>query len=144
MKSFVEPNLEGTIVTKSVEGLPVPSFIFKINQILITISPKDFSFIVEENLRDIFQIFSDYQTRINVMQNTAVSFSVSIDYDPRKFDNLISELQKQFKVKYNTNMELVTIRHYDGETINRVTSGKEIWLEEKTKHNIQIVMRNKN
>ena len=86
MKSFVNPELEGTIVTKSVEGLPVPSFIFKMNQVLITISPKDFSFIVEENLRDIFQIFAEYNTRINVMQNTAVSFSVSIDRDARKFD----------------------------------------------------------
>lgn len=143
VKSFVDPAAVGTVVRDGKIDKTIPSFIFKVNQTLVTVSPKDFSFIVEENLRDIFQIFSELRVRINMMQNTAISFSVSIDTDERKFGRLIRALEDKFRVRYNTGMELVTIRHYDQETIDRVTAGKEILLEEKSRHTVQLVMRNR-
>ena len=141
VKSFVNPSAEGTTVKDCTVSNPIPSFIFKVNQTLITISPKDFSFIVEENLRDIFQIFSDLRVKVNVMQNTALSFSVSIDHDERKLAKIIDTLESKFTVKYNTGLELITIRHYDQETIERVSLNKEIILEEKSRHTVQLVAR---
>jgi len=75
------------------------------------------------------------------MQNTALSFSISVDMDERKVPGLIKALEEEYAVRYNTGLELVTIRHYDQETIDRVSSNKEILLEEKSRHTCQMVMR---
>jgi aspartate kinase len=75
------------------------------------------------------------------MQNTALSFSVSIDHDERKLTKIIDTLESKFTVKYNTGLELITIRHYDQETIERVSLNKEIILEEKSRHTVQLVAR---
>jgi aspartate kinase len=142
VKSFLQPEKPGTVINDVQQPLPVPSFIFKINQILISISPKDFSFIVEENLGSIFRLFHELQVKANVMHNSAISFSVSMDHDPRKTPELIRILQNDFRVLYNENLELITIRHYDQATIDRVTVGKEILLEQKSRHTVQLVVRN--
>lgn len=141
VKSFVHPEEKGTVIQNEPSGLAVSSFIFKMNQVLITVSTKDFSFIAEQNLGDIFYELSRFRVRINVMQNTALSFSMSVDWDERKIPELIKAFEKDYDVRYNTGLELVTIRHYDQETIDRVTSGKEILLEEKSRHTCQMVMR---
>ena len=141
VKSFLSPEERGTIVHKDRAELIVPSFIFKMDQALITVSTRDFSFIVEQNLGDIFYELSKFRIRINVMQNTALSFSMSVDMDERKVPELIKALENDYDVRYNTGLELVTIRHYDQETIDRVTAGKEILLEEKSRHTCQMVMR---
>jgi aspartate kinase len=142
VKSFVYPESKGTVINDLENELPVPSFIFKMNQVLISIKPTDFSFIVEENLKDIFTCFSKNRIRINIMQNSATSFTVSIDDDPQKIDALVNELKQNFKVLYNRNLELVTIRHYDNATIERVTKGKEVLLEMRTRATVQMVMKN--
>jgi aspartate kinase len=142
VKSFVYPESKGTVINDFENELPVPSFIFKMNQVLISIKPTDFSFIVEENLKDIFTCFSKNRIRINIMQNSATSFTVSIDDDPQKVDALVNELKQNFKVLYNRNLELVTIRHYDNATIERVTKGKEVLLEMRTRATVQMVMKN--
>ena len=141
VKSFVYPESKGTIINAFENELPVPSFIFKMNQALISIKPRDFSFIVEENLRDIFNVFARHRLKINVMQNSAVSFSVSIDDGEKKIPALIDELMKEFHVLYNQNLELITIRHYDQFTIDRVITGKEVLLELKTRNTIQMVVK---
>ena len=141
VKSFLHPKEKGTIIQNDKAELQVPSFIFKMNQVLITISARDFSFIAEQNLGDIFHVLSRLRVRINVMQNTALSFSICVDWDERKIPELIKSLESDYVIKYNKNIELVTIRHYDNETIERVTENKEILLEEKTRHTVQIVMR---
>lgn len=143
VKSFINPDLKGTEISEWQNPLPLPSFIFKVNQILISIMPKDFSFIAEENLRDIFELFSIHRVKINVMQNTAISFSVCVDDDEIRIPKLISDLQKSFKVLYNKNVELATIRHYNQETIERVSVDKEILLELKSRNTVQLVMKNK-
>ena len=141
VKSFTNPKGEGTIIRSDKTELMIPSFIFKMNQVLITISSRDFSFIAEQNLGDIFYKLSNMSVRINVMQNTALSFSISVDWNEKKIPELIKLLETDYIIKYNTNLELVTIRNYDNETIERVTINKEILLEEKSRNTIQMVMR---
>lgn len=141
VKSFLQPLEPGTEISDIENHLPVPSFIFKVNQVLISIFPKDFSFIVEENLSHIFQLFHTHRIKINTMQNSAISFSVCVDQNVQKLPALISELKKQYKVKYNENLEMVTIRWYDQGTINRVIEDKEILLEVKSRHTCQMVMK---
>jgi aspartate kinase len=142
VKSFIYPESKGTVIDNFGNELPVPSFIFKFNQALISIKPKDFSFIVEENLVGIFQCFALNKVKLNVMQNSATSFSVCIDDDLRKTDALIAELKQNFKVLHNRNLELITIRHYDQATVDRVTKGKEILLELRSRNTVQMVVKN--
>lgn len=142
VKSFLHPEIKGTIINDVQSPLPIPCFIFKVNQVLLSISPKDFSFIMEENLSEMFNLFAERQVKVNVMQNSAISFSVSIDNDPRKLPDLIKTLQKDYKVLYNENLELVTIRYYDQATIDRVTIGKKILLEVKSRYTVQLVVKN--
>lgn len=143
VRSFLEPEVEGTAITNVATPLPVPSFIFKVNQVLISIFPKDFSFIIEENLSHIFNIFHKNKVKVNTMLNSAISFSVSVDNDDEKIKQLITDLSETFKVKYNVGLELVTIRYYNQETIDRVTVNKDILLEVKSRHTCQIVMKDK-
>lgn len=142
VKSFVNPNEEGTIIDEnSSKDSLIPSFIFKMNQVLISISAKDYSFIMEDNLSHIFGLFSEKGVKINLMQNSAISFSVCVDYDQQKTQPLIDELRKEYKVLYNENLELVTIRHYDEETINRVTTNKKIIVEQKSRNTARFIMK---
>lgn len=142
VKSFIHPEEKGTVINELQSPLPIPCFIFKVNQVLISISPKDFSFIIEENLSDIFNLFAEKQVKVNVMQNSAISFSVSVDNDERKLPDLIQTLQKQYRVLYNDNLELITIRYYDQATIERVTIDKKVLLEVKSRNTVQLVVKN--
>jgi len=145
VKSFFDPEKEGTLIT-GVKKLPkelklVPSFIFKVNQVLISILPRDYSFIVEENLSEIFKLFADTGVKINLMQHAALSFSVCVDEDGGKIPDLVEALQKDYKVLYNEGVELVTIRDYDQATIDRVISGKKIYVEQKSRQTARFVVK---
>ena len=143
VKSFLHPENEGTIISnqENTDDL-IPSFIFKKEQVLISISPKDFSFIAEENLSDIFGIFSNNKIKINLMQNSAISFSVCIDGNVKRFDALIKALQENYKVKYNLQLDLITIRHYDQATIDKVVGSRKILLEQRSRTTAQLVVKN--
>jgi len=143
VRSFIQPEGVGTAITKENNPLPVPSFIFKVNQALISIFPKDYSFIIEENLSKIFELFHKHKIKINTMLNSAISFSVSVDDQPERIERLIKDLSAEFTVKYNKDLELVTIRYYNQSTIERVTIDKDILLEVKSRHTCQMVMKNK-
>ncbi|MFN6037023.1 MAG: aspartate kinase, partial [Bacteroidota bacterium] len=117
VRSFLKPEAEGSVVQDSNRKLSIPSFIFKINQILISIQSKDFSFIAEDKLSSIFSSFHNHGIHIHVMQLSAINFSVCVDMDERKVPNLIKDLQKDFKVLFNENLELCTIRYFDQATI---------------------------
>jgi aspartate kinase len=143
VRSFIHPEGAGTQINGENSPLPVPSFIFKVNQVLISIFPKDFSFIIEENLSHIFNLFHQHKVKVNTMLNSAISFSVSVDNDEEKVSNLIKDLSGLYKVKYNKGMELVTIRYYNQDTINRVSLNKDILLEVKSRNTCQIVMKDK-
>ncbi len=141
--SFLDPKAKGTIIHDVPSPLPTPCFIFKIKQVLISISPKDFSFIVEENLSQIFDVFSRHGVRINTMQNSAISFSICVDGNERRLPALIKALQQNYRVLYNEDLELVTIRDYNQQTIDRVIAGKNVLLEVKSRYTVQMVLRNK-
>jgi aspartate kinase len=141
VKSFLEPDKEGTLVGNLHYEKLIPSFIFKIHQVLIRISPLDFSFIAEDNLQVIFGYLSKYGVRINLMQNSAVSFQICISNNKKKVRDLIDDLEQEFRVSYETGLELITIRYYDQSTIDRVMINKELILEQRYKQNIQLVVR---
>ncbi len=143
VKSFLHPEKEGSIISncKKADGW-IPSFIFKQEQALISISPKDFSFIAEKNLSDIFGIFSGNKIKINLMQNSAISFSVCVDSNVNRFDTLIKALQKNYKVRYNLQLDLITIRHYDQFTIDKVVDNRKILLEQRSRTTAQLVVDN--
>jgi aspartate kinase len=142
VKSFLNPEEKGTMIRETDKRLGIPSYIFKINQMLISIQPKDFSFIAEDNLSMIFDTFSRHGAKIHLMQNSAINFSVCTDEDPVKTGPLIAELQQQFKVLYNSGLELLTIRNYDQPTITKLTENKTILLDQRTRNTVQMVLSN--
>ena len=142
VKSFLQPKDEGTVIKDGEKRLNIPSYIFKIDQVLISIQPKDFSFIAEDNLSDIFEVFAKHGVKINLMQLSAISFSLCCDNDESKVQNLVKELQSQFKILYNSGLELMTVRYYTQETIDTLTSQKIILLEQRSRYTVQMVMRN--
>jgi len=143
IKSFISPENPGTLINSNDESDDlIPSFIFKMNQTLISISPRDFSFILEEKLSEIFGIFAELGIVVNLMQTSAINFSVCIDHNNEKIDKLRTALGDKYKVFFNTGLELASIRHYDQETIERVISDKKIFLEQKTRTMARFVLSN--
>ena len=144
VKSFLDPSAEGTVIQESTTSDHlVPSFIFKMNQVLFSISPKDFSFIVEKNLSDIFARLSKANAKISLMQNSALKFSILLDGDKVDSSQILEVFKDSYDVKFNEGLELVTIRHYDQATIDRVTEGKEILLQQKTRETARLIVKQK-
>ncbi len=141
VRSFIDPEAKGTLVGNLKYDKLIPSFIFKMDQVLIRISPHDFSFINEENLNLIFGILHKNGVKINLQQNSAVSFQVCVNNDKRKLREVVDELEESFKVSYETGLELVTIRYFDQGTIDRVMINKTLLLEQRGVQNIQLVVR---
>ncbi len=142
VKSFLNPEDEGTLI-RNIEKPEVPFppiFIRKQNQVLISISPRDFSFILEENLSQIFDILARHHIRVNVMQNSAISFTICVDDDPMLEKQCILSLQKDYSVKYNKNLELFTIRHYTQSAVESILEGKKVLLEQKTRNMVHLVL----
>ena len=141
VKSFIEPEAKGTLVgiSKELENLP-PTIISKSNQVLISISSKDFSFIVEDNLRNIFTVFADLKLKINLMQNSAISFIVCLDNEPQKIEQLMYHLNVNYNLTIKEGLELITISNYSENSLKELSSGKSILIEQKTEKNIQVVI----
>ncbi|MEX1001143.1 MAG: aspartate kinase [Crocinitomicaceae bacterium] len=143
IKSFINTTAKGSVIHSSEEfDDKIPSFIFRMDQVLISLSPKDFSFVMEENLEEIFVYLNREAIRMNIMQNSAVSFSFCCDRSRIDIQKLMTHFQELYHVKYNEPLELVTIRHYDEATIKRVSFGKKVMLEQKTRETARMVMLN--
>ena len=141
VRSFKDVNLKGTIVSSSSEISPLlPFYILKENQVLISISAQDLSFIIEDSLSHIFSLFSKYNVKVNLMQNSAVSFSVCVDDDKHKLTKLIEELKINYKVLFNYDLLLYTIRHYDQKSIDEIIKNNTLFLEQKSRNTIQLVV----
>ena len=141
IRSFVTPESEGS----SIGGYPTiipetPLYIFRNNQILLSILPRDYSFIAEDNLQVIFGILSKIGIRVNLMQNSALSFSICIDNNPQLVKPLIDELKNMFRVRYNENLQLITIRYYTQEVIDRIVAGRPILLEQRSRTTEQLIV----
>jgi aspartate kinase len=141
VKSFLHPDDPGTIIGENDYEALIPSFIFKMDQMLIHVRPEDFSFIAEDNLEKIFRCFAGYGLKINLMQNSAVSFDVCVNNDRSRIPGVLNDLEKEFRVSSTPGLELITIRYYDNKTIERVLVNKDLLLSQRTKSTIQMVVR---
>ena len=139
VRSFKNVNKPGTIINGESCHNKNPSYIVKENQVLISISDLDLSFIIEEHLSYIFMLLSKFNITINLMQNSAVSFSICVDNNNYKIPLLIEEISKKFSVYYNTDLNLYTIRYYDDESISKVINDKKIFLEQKSRNTVQFI-----
>lgn len=142
VRSFVNPKESGTRVSKGTTLSPyIPCFIVKKNQILVSISALDFSFMVENNISFIFQKLHDYQLKVNLIQNSAISFSVCIDNKFNKFDAFYEELKTQFKIDVQKGVDLYTVRHFDDKAIQMIEAKGKSLLTQVNKETSQIVLK---
>ena len=140
VKSFINPQVDGTRVGKGITLKPnIPCFILKKNQVLISLSSLDFSYIVENNISEIFQLLHQYKMKVDVIQNSAISFSVCIDNIFDNLDKLLQHLKAKFRVSCHKNVSLYTIRHYNTEVLAQLEKDKTILLKQLTQETVQLV-----
>ena len=142
IKSFLNPDAPGSVIGPFSTIQPLtPLYIFKNNQTLLSILPKDFSFIAEDNLQTIFKALAELNIRVNLMQNTALSFSLCIDDNPMLLTRLRDRLQEQFRLRYNQGLQLITIRYYTQEIIDRIVGTRTILLQQRTRTTAQLIIQ---
>jgi aspartate kinase len=142
VKSFLVPGEKGTVIKADATLKKIlPIFIKKENQILISIQPKDFSFVMGDNLSRVFHSFMVIGIKVNLVQASAVSINVCVDDERVKVDSLIADLKTEFTAVYNETVEMLSIRHYTTEALERITKGREILLEQRTRSTVRFVMR---
>jgi aspartate kinase len=146
VRPFYEPDFTGTEIVDiselSKDFYPdTPIYIIKENQILISISPRDLSFIAEKNMGKIFVLLAKYRIKANLMENTAVSFSICTDDNQHKIQLLLERLKNDFIVRYNKDLSLITVRHYTDAAIERVTADKKIYIEQKSRQTVRFVVK---
>ena len=141
VRSFLDPAAPGTLIHDCQHAPLVPAFIRKAGQGLISFESKDFAFISEENLEVIFGALALARLKINVMQNSAISFSVVVDLEQIRVQRLLDALRGQFRVAYNSGLTLFTIKNYDQASIERLTAGRELLLEQRTRSTFQFLVR---
>ncbi|MDT0690779.1 aspartate kinase [Salegentibacter sp. F188] len=140
VKSFLNPNDPGTAVSKGQNIIPlIPCFIVKKNQVLISLSSLDFSFMVEENISEIFRLFHQYQMKVDLIQNSAISFSVCVDNKFKNLEKLIQHLKARYKVSFTTGVSLYTIRHFTDAAVKTLEKDKEVLLKQVTQNTVQMV-----
>lgn len=142
VKSFKDPSGEGTLI-HDMEQSPelIPVFVNKRNQVLISVLPRDLSFVIDEGLGGIFSRIDSHKVKVNLIQNSAVSISLCVDRFNGRVEGLIDELSLDFQVLYNTNVDLITIRHYTDDAIREMISGKTVLIEQKTRSTANYVIR---
>ncbi|MBP5527612.1 MAG: aspartate kinase [Bacteroidales bacterium] len=141
IRSFITPDSEGSSIGNYRTICPeTPLYIFKNNQILLSILPRDYSFIAEDNLQVIFGILNELGIRVNLMQNSALSFSICVDNNPQRIGVLIERLKHMFRVRYNENLQLITIRYYTQQVIDSIVAGRPILLEQRSRSTEQLIV----
>jgi aspartate kinase len=141
VKSFTSPDGAGTIIKENaVNVYKKPVIILKQNQVLMSVSAKDYSFVSETHLSEILGLFARNQVKVNLMQTSALSFSVCFDFNDIRFVKLVADLSKNFKVKYNSGLSLITLRHYASNSLKEFSNNKTILLEQISRNTIQMVL----
>ncbi|MFD1467219.1 aspartate kinase [Hymenobacter caeli] len=141
VRSFLDPGAPGTLIHNCQHPALAPAFIRKTEQCLLSFESKDFAFISEENLEVIFGALAQARLKINLMQNSAISFSVCTDFSERRVQQLLALLAGQFRTHYNAGLLLFTIKNYDAASVARLTAGRELLLEQRTRSTFQFVCR---
>jgi aspartate kinase len=141
IRSFITPDAAGSSIGNYHTISPeTPLYIFRNNQILLSIYPRDYSFIAEDNLQVIFGMLNDLGIRVNLMQNSALSFSICVDNNPQLTSRLIERLKDMFRVRYNDNLQLITIRYYTQPVIDSIVAGRPILLEQRSRLTEQLIV----
>ena len=142
VKPFTDPSAPGTVIKQDGQNnFAKPVIILKQNQVLLSVSAKDYSFVTEDHLSDVFRLFAQNHIKVNVMQTSALSFSVCFDLNEERFEKLLTSLKQDFKVKYNDGLTLITTRHYAAGTIAELTNGKTVLLEQVSRNTAQVVVK---
>lgn len=150
VRSFAHPTEPGTRIGNTenaekthqqVANNATPAIIFKQNQSLITFNIRDFSFITERNLSQLFFLLDMLHIKINVMQNSAISVSICIDGNESKNRPLVNSLESEYDIRYNEGLTLITIKNYTEEEIAAMTRDREVLLEQRTRNTYQIVVK---
>lgn len=142
VKPFTDPTASGTQIKEgAVNKFDKPVIIIKQNQVLLSISANDYSFISESHLSEIFGLFARHHVKVNMMQTSALSFTACIDYAADKFEKLLQTLKESFKVKYNNELTLITLRHYTTVAVDEVTNGKTVLMKQTSRNTAQVVLK---
>jgi aspartate kinase len=141
VKSFERPHLDGTVINQGNRHKLPPTYVIKDNQCLVSFGVKDLTFINEKNLSIIFHVLDELNIKINMMQNSAVSLTTCFDNREDKLSELINMLKNDFKILFTQNLQLITIKNYSQEAIDKVTDQKEILVEQRTRNTYQIVIK---
>ncbi len=141
VKPFNDCNAEGTIITSDVDTVYPPVIVIDSGQSLIHIATKDFSFVAEEHLSEIFDNLNKYKLKVNMMRNTAISFSVAVQNDQKKINKLIEDLSDNYNVLKDDELELITVRHYDEATVDRMKEGKIVLFEETFRQTVRMAVK---
>ena len=142
VKPFNDPTAPGTVIKENGhQHYAKPVIILKQNQVLLSLSAKDYAFISETHLSEIFNLFAKSHVKINMMQTSALSFTVCFDEDEERFKKLLQTVGENFKAKYNNNLTLLTTRHYTQESLKKLTEGKVTLLEQISRNTAQMVVR---
>ena len=142
IRSFIRKENEGSSINEvGKDDKSISSIIYKPNQILLSISSKDYSFIFEEHISDIFSIFSKSGLKVHLMQNSALSFSVCGIIAPSSLPILISEIQKKYTLKYNEKVNLLTIRHFKNLEIPELFQNQEILIQQRSRSTLRYVLK---
>lgn len=140
VKSFLNPESDGTVIRKIDHKLELtPIYIIKENQVLITLSPNDFSFIGIRDISFVFDLLAKNRFKVNLFQQSAIDLNLVADFPETGFEKVISELSKSYEIKYNTSLRLVTIRYYTDEAIRNITIGRRVYIEQKSRRTARLV-----
>jgi aspartate kinase len=144
VKPFGDPSAPGTVIKGDVQSrFEKPVIIIKQNQVLLSVSAKDYSFISEDHLSELFRLFAKNHVKVNMMQTSALSFTVCVNHDEERFKRLLTDLAEGFRTRYNSNLTLITTRHYTPASLKELAAGKTILLEQISRNTAQMVASGK-
>jgi aspartate kinase len=141
VKSFVNPDGDGTVISGDVEEVYPPIVTIERNQALLQISTRDFSFVAEHHISQLFTLIADQRLQVNMMQNSAISFSVCVNDTDDKVLRFIGHIEKNFKVILDRELQLITVRHYTEEVLQNLLGGKIVMMEERSRGTVQVVVK---
>jgi aspartate kinase len=142
VKSFLNPKEPGSTITSSKSLVPItPCFIVRKNMVFLRISSRDFSFIGEGNISEIFQELNENKMQVGLLQNSAISFSLCVEDKYARIATLLKGLEQKFKVEHVTGVSLFTVRHYEGDTIQEMEEGKNVLLKQRAQETLQLVVQ---
>jgi len=144
VKSFIDPSGDGTFISDEVEDTYPPMVAVEQNQTLLYISTRDFSFVAEHHISYLFNKIAEYRLQVNMMQNTAISFSICVNSIDDKAHRFAESIQEGFKVILEEDLELITVRHFNTDTVESLRRGKMVLLEQTARNTLQMVVKDVN